>query len=249
LKFIAAWRFLILIPLNFKRANTNEEISGSIVYFPVIGLILGLVLAGLAWVFRLGFPASIVSILVLLVLTVLTGGLHLDGLADSFDGLGGKDREERLRIMRDSQHGTFGIVSVIFALFIQATALATISSKSIYWAIIVFPIIGRWAMVYALAAYPYARESGMGVLFKKNATVSIFAICTVFTMAVTALLLHGRGMIALIAALAAVMLVAAFFNRRLAGLTGDSYGALNVIGEATFLLVIALLSYNGWLLA
>jgi adenosylcobinamide-GDP ribazoletransferase len=248
LRFLAAWRFLTIVPLPFRRENSEAEIGGSLVYFPVVGLVLGLLMAGLVWVFRLGFPNLVVAILLVLVLTVVTGAIHIDGLADTFDSLGGKDREERLQIMRDSHHGSFGVVSIAFIVLLKIALLTSIPSRWLLISVILFPAVGRWAMMYSVTSYPYARESGLGTLFKKKASVAVFVLGTVVILVVSAVLLHEWGVIAIVASLFVAMGISAFFNRQFGGLTGDNYGAVNEITEVTFLLVITVLSYKGWFL-
>ena len=121
---LAAFQFLTLLPV--KRSFTAEQIGRSTIYFPIVGIIIGLVLAGLNFVFGV-LPASLANILLVAALAISSGGLHLDGLADTFDGLAGhRTPEQRLEIMRDSRIGGFGAIALGLFLLIEYVSLNSI---------------------------------------------------------------------------------------------------------------------------
>lgn len=248
MKFLAAWRFLTIIPLPFRRENTEAEITGSLVYFPVVGLIIGIILAGLGWLLNLFLPQLVVAILLVIALTSITAAMHIDGLADTLDGLGGKDTEERLHIMRDSHHGSYGIVGIVVILLLKVITLSTIPEHWILLTLIAFPVVGRWTMVYCITIFSYVRPSGLGTLFKKSATLTVFIMTTLLTLIVVAFTLHGGGVIIMALVLFMVIAVSSFFNKQFGGFTGDNYGAINEIAEGTFMLLVVLFSYRGWFL-
>ena len=166
MKFLSALRFLTIIPLPGLPEVSSEEVGRSQVYFPVVGLIIGLLLAGLAWLLTLVLPITIVAILLIIALVLIIGGLHLDGLADTFDGLAGHNIEERWRIMRDSHIGSFGVIAIFCLLLLEYGSLINIPRPWLLWSLILMPTAGRWAMVYSIRFYPYARPSGLGKVFK-----------------------------------------------------------------------------------
>ncbi len=248
MRFLTALRFLTIIPLPKLKEVSGKDVGRSLVYFPVVGLILGLILAGLAWVLTLVLPVTVVAVLLIIALVVLIGGLHLDGLADTFDGLAGHTVEERWQIMRDSHTGSYGITAIACLLLLEYASLINIPRPWLFYTLILMPTAGRWAMVYAIKVYPYARPSGLGTVFKENAGWWSLAIATLITLAVAGGLLRWAGLVIMAVVWGVTVGLAAFFKRRFAGLTGDNYGALNEIAEVTVLIVVALLCHMNWLL-
>ncbi len=176
---------------------------------------------------------------------VITGGLHLDGLADTCDGLAGhKTVEERWQIMHDTHRGAFAIVGVALLLIVKYATLNSLPADLMMTALIFMPVASRWAMVYAIFAYPYARPSGLGLAFKQGATWPRFLMAT-FVTALVALLLvpvfRLAGLAILVGLWLMVLLLAGYYKSKFAGLTGDTYGAINEIAEAGALVLLAIL--------
>jgi adenosylcobinamide-GDP ribazoletransferase len=256
LRFVAAFRFLTVILLPIRRDATPEEVGGSIVYFPVVGLIIGLILAALYWLLGMLLPPAIVVVLLMVAMVLVNGVLHLDGFIDTCDGLAGnKTVEERWRVMRDSRVGAFGIAGAALLLLVKYASLYSLPERLIVGSLVLMPVVSRWAMVYAIVAYPYARPSGLGTVFKQEASGRRFALATLFTVAVAiALAWWSRIPYFYLCGLAVVLGVwvittawAHYLKRKLAGLTGDSYGAINEVAEVSVLIIVNLLAYNGWL--
>lgn len=247
MKFISAWRFLTIIPFPRCREATPEEIGGSLVYFPIVGLIIGLVIAGNGWVFREFVSQVVVSILVVIAGTLMTGAIHLDGLSDTFDGFGGNTIEERLRIMRDSRSGSFGVIAIVCILLLKVLSLITVPQVRFLQVLILMPVAGRAAMVYAVNVFPYARPSGLGTLFKKNTNVYSSIIAAIVVLAVAAFFFQWAGVVAVVLVFGIVTGAAFFFKRRLGGLTGDVYGAINEIAEVSVLVLVTILVNKHWL--
>jgi adenosylcobinamide-GDP ribazoletransferase len=239
--FLTALRFLTVIPLPRRREIGPEEVGRSIAYFPLVGVIIGLLLVFLNWLLGLALPAPLTRVLLVVALAAVTGGLHLDGLADTFDGLAVHGTaEERWQAMRDSRSGAFGVISVSCLLIVKFVALNSIPSGVLLPALVIMPVVSRWVMVYAILAFPYARPSGLGKLFKQGANRVRFIVATVIALAATVLLgqLAGLGIMAggwLIA-----MAMAYYFKGKFGGLTGDTYGALNEITEVTALVLVCI---------
>ena len=127
MSFIVALQFLTSIPVPLKREYTPREMGKSTLYFPVVGLIIGLTLAGLHWLLGLLLPYGLVNAFIIIALVLLTGAIHLDGFADTCDGIAGhRTVEERWQVMRDSRVGAFGVVGVVLLLLVKYTALGSI---------------------------------------------------------------------------------------------------------------------------
>ena len=247
MELLAAFQFLTLLPI--KRDFTAEQVGRSVVYFPVVGLVIGLFLAGLNWGLEFIFPEAVVNILLLAALTILSGGLHLDGLADTLDGMAGhRSAEERLAIMKDSRIGGFGAIGVSLFLLIEFVILNSIPGTLKTEVLIVATVLSRWAMVNSIFVYPYARPVGLGIAFKKAVRPHHFVLATLVSLALTGILLKWAGLVIAVSVWIAITLMAKYFKSRLRGLTGDIYGAINELSFVIVLLITLLLTHNYWLI-
>ncbi len=248
MKFLAALSFLTVIPLPRRREVSPEQVGRSIGYFPVVGIIIGLILAGLYWLLRLVLPSAVVSGLLLVCLVVLTGGLHLDGFVDTCDGIAGhKTPEARWQVMRDSRAGAFGIVGVCCLLIVKYVSLNSVPDSLMMMTLVLMPVVSRWAMVYAVFAYPYARPSGLGKVFKQAASRRRLAIATLVALAVAIPWFRLAGLVIMLGVWVIVASMAAYLKRKFSGLTGDTYGAINEVAEVGVLILVCLLAHNQWL--
>lgn len=253
MKFLAALSFLTIIPIPHRREISPEEAGRSIGYFPVVGIIIGLILAGLNWLLRLFLPSAVVNALLLVSAVVISGALHLDGFADTCDGIAGhRTAEERLSVMRDSRVGAFAVIGVFLLLLVKYVSLNSIPQNSLMATLVLMPMVSRWAMVYAVFAYPYARREGLGTVFKQGANWQSLTIATIITLAVAIGLARWANIAFFYLAGLAIMLaiwvittaIAAYLRGKFGGLTGDSYGAINEIAEVCVLILVCLLVYN-----
>ncbi len=251
MRFLAALKFLTIIPLPWRREASPEELEGSIGYFPVIGIIIGLILAGLNWLLSLFLPSAVVNALLIVSLVVISGALHLDGFVDTCDGIAGhKTVEERWRVMHDSRAGAFGIVGVFLLLLVKYVSLSSVPENLLMVTLVLMPVVSRWAMVYTVFAYPYARPAGLGKLFKQGASWQRFTTATVITLAVAIGLarlanityFYLAGLAIMLAIWVIVVAMATYLKRKFAGLTGDTYGAINEVAEVGVLILICLLA-------
>ncbi len=139
MKFLAALQFLTTIPTP--HITREEEFGKSAAYFPVVGLIIGLILAGANWLLAFILPAPVANVLIIVLLVILTGAMHLDGLADTCDGIAGhKPVEERWRVMHDSRSGAFGIVGVALLLLVKYVSLNNIPADLMKSMLIFMPV-------------------------------------------------------------------------------------------------------------
>ena len=241
--FLVALRFLTIIPLPWHREASAIEIGRSVIYFPLVGLFLGLILVGLDQLLGLVLPLFLVNALLIIAMVILTGALHLDGFIDTCDGVMVRSSaEERLSVMADSRVGSFGTIGACCLLLLEFAALSSITESGRVPALLLMPVLSRWAMVYAIFAFPYAKEVGTGQAFKQQANWQRFAIATAMTLLIS-LALCGLSSLALMAAIWLIVFgVAAFFKLRLAGLSGDTYGAINELAEVLVLILLPLLA-------
>jgi adenosylcobinamide-GDP ribazoletransferase len=247
LGLLAALQFLTILPV--KRDFTAEQTARAAVYFPVVGLIIGGILFALYYGLKFLLPSAVISALLLAILVVLSGGLHLDGLADTMDGLAGhRTTERRLEIMHDSRIGGIGAVGLFLFLILEYTALNSIPDKWMAFSLLLVPAVSRWAMVDVIFAYPYARQEGLGKAFKDGVRWQELLIASLVALALAGILFHIAGLIIIGGVWVVINLAALYFKRQLGGLTGDTYGAVNEIALLTALLVINALAFKQWLL-
>lgn len=235
---LAALRFLTVIPLP-GRHPTGDELAASLLWFPLVGLLLG----GLTWaldsVLLQVWPASVTSVLDLALLALLTGGLHLDGLADSADGLfhpGGTLR--RLEIMRDSRVGSHGVAAVVLVVLTQYAALTAIGPGGRAAALLLGPALARWTQVLLIWWFPYGRPEGRGTPFTGPGKVRRAVGASVIVVALTAAL-HPFAVVLAVAVAVVARAWGALVLRQLPGLTGDTYGAGSELTLLTVLLLCA----------
>ena len=156
---LLAIQFLTVIPLKIRDVN-ERKLADALIYFPLAGLLIGLILAGLSTaLFSLHFYEFTVAVVLVVALAAITGGMHLDGLSDTFDALaGGKDKEKRLEIMRDSHAGAMGVISIVCVLLLKAALIFSLRPQDYLPALILMCILSRWSMVEASSQTGYASE-------------------------------------------------------------------------------------------
>ncbi len=250
MKILAALQFLTVIPIPRQREITAEEISASLGYFPLVGLFIGAILVGIDWLLSLILPTSIVNVIIIIALLSLTGALHIDGFIDTCDAfLGQRTPQERWQIMSDSRVGSFGIVGAFCLLLLVYASLGEIAGTYRMIALILMPALSRWAMVYAIFAFPYAKPTGLGKAFKEQANWKGLTLATSLVLASTLGLLATKGTTLVFAGSALIIMVwlvavaaGLCLQRKFAGLTGDSYGTINEVTQVFILLFFCLVS-------
>jgi adenosylcobinamide-GDP ribazoletransferase len=229
-----ALTFLTKLPWPWRGPADSGALARAMFWFPWVGLILGLLFGG-AWGYlhRLWPDAAAAGLL--LALTVgLTGGLHLDGLADTADGLGGsRTPAESLRIMKDSRVGAFGVISLIVVLLVKFSLFLSVAAvPGAARALILFPVLSRWGMVLLAYLAPYARpEGGLGQAMTAGVSPRILGGASLSAGVLSLVILGTPGLLLFAAAGALVWLGSLYFQHRLGGITGDVLGAANEILE------------------
>lgn len=237
LTLLVAIGFLTTLPVPWLTGRSLDPAAfgRSARWFPVVGLLLGgLVAAGdAAW--RWLLPPGLAGALTLALAALLTGGLHWDGLMDACDGLFGRhERVERLAIMRDSRVGAFGVLGAGLALLAEWSALAELPAfDRPLWLALAFTL-SRWTMVVLMVAFPYARPSGLGAAFRGAGRADLLW-ATLVAVALAAALTGVAGLVATAGVLVLALALAGLAARRLGGLTGDIYGAVGIVGEIAVL--------------
>ncbi len=246
MKFVAALRFLTIIPLPWGREISPEKLGRSTGYFPVVGVIIGLILVGLNWILGLFLPSPVVTVLLVVCSVMLSGALHLDGFVDTCDGIAGhKTPEERWQVMNDSRAGAFGIIGVVLLLLVKYVSLNSVPQTSMMATLVLMPVISRWAMVYAAFVYPYAKPSGLGKVLKEETRWYRFVMATLIALAVAIVLAQLMGAAIMLGIWIIVAAMAAYLKRKFSGLTGDTYGAINEVAEVCVLILVLLLARLG----
>ncbi len=240
--FLIALRFLTRIPAG---KNTSSlawgSMTGSLTYYSFVGAVLGIMIA-LVYVGAgaLGLEWS-GDVMVVVSLILLTGGLHLDGLGDTADGVFScRSRERKLEIMRDSRIGTMGAVAIWTVLILKVVLLGEFNGWDKARILFFMPVAGRGAMVWAVIMFPYARKEGMGSFFQ-GADKRQLAVNGVFVIIAAFALFGFHGLILVGILTGAVHIMSYCLAGSLGGLTGDTYGALCETTEMLTLLAGAVL--------
>ena len=239
--FSLAWQFLTILPWRKSEQEATPQLLGrSMAYYPVIGLLLGFILWAAHWASSFFLPRALCDGLILLILVILTGALHLDGLADTLDGLAaGKAPEERLRIMKDHRVGTFGVVGLILVFGLKFLALHSLLTQDVGKALIVALTLSRGSMVQLTYRAPYARrEGGLGLPFKENLKKREMVIATVTSLAVSFFVWRFWGALLWLVVGVSTRLFQSFFEKKIGGITGDILGAANETNEVLALILI-----------
>lgn len=238
-RLILAVTFLTRLPLPIPKNITDKDMGTSTPFFPLVGLIIGLMLVGIDRLFSIVFPLAVVNAVIFISLIIITGGLHLDGLMDTCDGIfSGKDRERVLEIMRDSRVGSFGVLGAIVIATLKLSLLNILPIANRYSALIIFPMLGRWAMVWGITLFPYARKTpGLGVPFTDYARKNYIIWSALPIIAVLAPLLLWWSVPVIIFAGFAAWVLGKWFSQKIGGLTGDTYGAICEITEVLILIL------------
>ncbi len=236
--FLTALQFLTRIRIVDQNDITPAGFGAAVRYFPLVGALIGAILAAVCYLVAPVMSVHSLAVVLVILEFVLTGGLHYDGLMDSADGLlSGRSRERKLEIMKDSRVGAYGVVVFVFLVLAKLSFLLDLigAAAGPLAALFAMPVLGRFAMVVVITAFPYARPEGMGKAFAELAGYRSLLIAGAVTIALVAPL----G-IAALAALAVAVLFAAvagnYATRHLGGLTGDIYGAVTEITETLVLI-------------
>jgi len=235
--FLLALQFLTCLPVSLRFAPSPADWGRSALAYPLVGLLIGLVLAGLQQLVGHADPLLQAALLTA-AWALITGGLHLDGLADSADAwVGGHgDRERTLAIMKDPRSGPAAVSTLALALLLKFAALAALVKAGVWPALLLAPVLGRSALVALLLCTPYVRPGGMGAAMSAHLPRAAAALALLLVAA--GALFTGKA--GAPAALAACLILRWIMMRRLGGMTGDTLGAAVELTEVAVLVALAL---------
>jgi adenosylcobinamide-GDP ribazoletransferase len=256
--FMLALGFFTRIPVPSFADFQESDLNHSAKYFPLIGIIVGLVGAGIFALCAQFLPQNIAVLISMASTIYLTGAFHEDGLADSADGLGGGwQREQILTIMQDSRLGTYGAVALFLMLFTKFQLLNSLNSFLVPFALAAGHALSRLAAVYVMATLSYTKPAGKAkplataIDFKDLMFATVFGLLP-FLLVVGLLLVNNHSLeisvkfvlMTLLSVLLSWLWWRQKIHKWLGGYTGDTLGAMQQITELTFYLGVVIWSYN-----
>ncbi|MGY2341748.1 adenosylcobinamide-GDP ribazoletransferase [Pseudomonas sp. SDO5532_S415] len=241
LPFWIALQFLSSLPIRLPGMPAPQELGRSLLFYPLVGLLFGGILWALNWLL-LGTPLLLHAALLLTVWVLLSGALHLDGLADSADAwLGGYgDRERTLTIMKDPRSGPIAVVTLVLVLLLKFAALLALIEQQHAVALIIVPLLGRSALLGLFLTTPYVRPGGLGQALADHLPRSAGKQVLALSALVCLLIAGIQGVFSVVLGVALFVWLRQVMLRRLGGTTGDTAGALLELLEVAVLVGLAL---------
>lgn len=240
--FITCLEFLTRARFSKRTDWRDEDFSRSVPYFPLVGLVIGSLLAAVNYgLFYIETPLFLRVTLLLLAEIIITGGLMYDGFMDTADGVfSARSRERMLEIMKDSHVGSNAVLAIIILLLLKIAAYLELSGETLTWVLLTMSVATRTFMVVFIVNFPYARKEGIGHMFTKYAkpfyTYIAFAVCAGIIAACGLQYLAVAGI-----CFTVTLIIAQYLKTQLGGLTGDTYGALTECGNVIYLLTAVFL--------
>ena len=240
--FITCLEFLTRVRFSKRTDWRDEDFSRSVPYFPLVGLVIGSLLAAVNYgLFYIETPLFLRVTLLLLAEIIITGGLMYDGFMDTADGVfSARSRERMLEIMKDSHVGSNAVLAIIILLLLKIAAYLELSGETLTWVLLTMSVATRTFMVVFIVNFPYARKEGRGHMFTKYAkpfyTYIAFAVCAGIIAACGLQYLAVAGI-----CFTVTLIIAQYLKTQLGGLTGDTYGALTECGNVIYLLTAVFL--------
>ena len=250
--FLLLLSFMTRIPMP-KTEYDEEKLGKSMKYFPVVGIIIGFILLFFCIIFNfifknINYSAALPLMIIVIILTdlITTGGLHLDGLADTFDGIFSyRSKHKMLEIMKDSRLGSNGALALILYFLLKFVLLFSLiieSRELTLYTIMTYPVVARFCSVVSCASSPYARGSGMGKTFVDNTKTCGLIVATTITLLANyslpmGFMIRSVLIIAIIVGLLALFAFAfsKLIERKIGGITGDTLGALLEISSLVYI--------------
>lgn len=207
-------------------------------FFPAVGLVIGMAIGTITFV-PLPYSNPVIIVLILILSFCITGGLHLDGLADTFDGFyGQRSAEDRLIIMKDSRVGVMGVLGLISIIALKGSLLLMVPMESLLKALLVMTLYSRFSLVFACFFASSARKESAGKIFIGQVSLLNFLLSSVFTLAVLVVLLEFKGVMLFFILIIPIIAFLQLSKIKIGGTTGDTLGALNEIIEVMVLVVL-----------
>jgi len=246
--YFIAFQFLTIIPLPLALRWQEGDMGRSMRCFPLVGLTIGGALALVHHGCTLLLPGPLADLLLVALLALVTGCLHLDGLADVCDGFGARGTRERfLAVMKDSSVGAIGVVGVVLGLMLKYQAVAHLPPGVKSGALVLFPAVARFGQVLMSVGSRRAREDGLGAAFIAGVGRTELLLAGGTILLASGLILGVVGVISCMMTSAFVLLAKYYFHRRLGGVSGDIIGCVSELGEIVCLLTVIACSGSQWL--
>lgn len=241
--FLIALQFLTIVPITLKGMPTKKQNAQSLLFHPFIGIIIGLILFSAANLLS-AMPIIFVCSLLLVIWIVITGGLHLDGLADTADAwVGGlSNREKTLSIMKDPNCGPIGILSLIIVCLLKFSSLYVLLEQQQYKAIVLIPMLGRLTPLFLLLTTEYVRRDGLGESIS-TFIPRFFSTLILIIGVVSSAFLGPVGILTAVIMIFSLFYLRHKFIKRIGGITGDTIGASIEIIEVVSLLSFVILMF------
>lgn len=234
-------QFLTRIPLPISLNVTDEDFTKGFKYFPVVGSIIGGLIYAIHFILRGYIGNFTMAVVIVLCYLYITGGLHMDGLSDSADGLfSGRSKERILEIMKDSRIGSNGALSMVFVVLLKVAFMTEIPVQDLGFVLLVMPMISKYNVVLITSISKYARNEGMGNWFIGKVKKSELLFSTLFTFGIIMLVNPMYLFIVLGSGLFGLMF-RKFCYKQIDGLTGDTIGALSELTDVVVLVVASIL--------
>jgi adenosylcobinamide-GDP ribazoletransferase len=245
---VVAFQFLTIVPLPFTVRCEEADMGRSMIFFPAVGLAIGALLAGADFVMAPLLPRGVADLVLVVLNSVVTGGLHLDGLSDVCDGLAARGSRERfLSVMKDSRVGAVGAMALVLALGLKYQALLALPPQFKREALLFFPLAARFAQVQMTVGSRRARNDGLGSAFIGGVGITELLLAAVCTLAAGYLLLGVNGVACAVSLFLVTWGIKFWSHQRLGGITGDIIGCASEINEISCLLMLLILFNGGWL--
>ena len=233
--FLIALQFLTIFPVKIRSEIKNEDFGLSLFYFPFVGLAIGFILSSIPILFSF-LPILVKGALILIVSVIITGGIHLDGFADTCDGFyGDKPKEKILEIMRDSRIGAMGAIGLILLLLLKFSLIVNLQGTILWKALVEMAVFARWSQVLACGITSSARQEGKAKYFIEYSGKKNLIMGGIFTVALFLLMSGLKGVFLFMLPFLCVLLSLQYIKRRIGGMTGDTIGAISEIAEVSVL--------------
>ncbi len=241
--FLIALQFLTRIPVNIKDSIEERDLVRSVYFYPLIGLIIGIILVVINDLLTNYIPSGTRPVILLTALVFLSGGLHLDGFMDTMDGLcSGAPREKALEIMRDSRVGAFGAVGLVVLLLLKLNLLQNFSGDSLRNLLLVMPVLSRFTVVAAMPLADYARTGfGLGQVLVNKVEWKEVLVTFIFSLAVCILILGLKSFVLIMLLFLFLWIWTGYLKSKIGGITGDTLGATIEIAEVLTLFILLVL--------
>lgn len=242
--FFHAVAFLTRIPVP-SLSSSQKDWERSVAYYPMVGLLLGVLLYGASWLGDYLAPPTLAAVLLFAFWIFLTGGLHIDGWMDLADGMGSnRDRQRTLEIMKDSRTGSMGVIAVLLLFMLKGVSIYHLMENEAFLLFLLPPLAARFFLVAAIWFWPYISEKGMATGLKKGLSPWMVVAGFLVTGGIFYVVDNVAGLLVFLVTIMISWLFIRMVLKRLGGLTGDVYGAL--VEWTEMVVLVLLVMANRW---